>query len=171
MNTNNYIHTLSTILTPYFDIYRDEKLEAFSLPFYAHYHRRDEKYFMTKKSKIWAVENEQFIFVWPKNDIVTKEDVIQFSEAFVRSLPNYLSSHQDHMSTVFIGAIVAPEAHVDAIKEVKRFRKLQFIRFGLHGWLECYLAIIALNKKERFTHRKALPLTDVFEKPFEEGTN
>ncbi|MCG3084438.1 hypothetical protein JEG43_10850 [Anoxybacillus sp. LAT_35] len=168
MNTNKYVHTLSTILTPYFNIYRDEKLGTFSLPFYAHYHRRDEKYFMTKKSKIWAVENEQFIFVWQKNDIVTKRDVIQFSETFINHVPNYISNHQDHMSTVFIGAIVAPHACDEAIREVKHFRKLKFIRFGLHGWLECYIAIISLDTKQLFTHRKARSFTHVFEKPFEE---
>ena len=57
------------------------------------------------------------------------------------------------MSTVVLG-IVITDQDVDkkVIKEVKRYRKLKFIKFGLHGWVDMYSVLINLKDRKIYVH-------------------
>lgn len=51
-----FANDLANKYTVFFDVYRDEKLDEFSLPFMAIYRRRDERYMLSKKIKVYGVD-------------------------------------------------------------------------------------------------------------------
>ncbi len=59
---HTFINDLANLYTPYFDVYRNEQLDGLPLSFLAQYRRRDERYMLSKKIKIYGIENQQIIF-------------------------------------------------------------------------------------------------------------
>ncbi len=78
-----------------------------------------------------------------------------FYEKIETNLDNYTIKHEEHMSTIILGMIVTNhDIDQKVLKEAKRFRKIKFLKFGLHGWAEIYLAIVNPKKKNIIIHSK-----------------
>lgn len=138
-----------------FDVYRDDALGDIPLAFKALYKRRDEKYLITKSIKVWGVENQQCVFVAARDSSLTKAYIQTFKEELVKSVNRYVPQDREHMSTIFLGVVVTDQpVPSELVKEVRRFRKLKFVHFGWHGWVEIYLAIVDLPKHEVHIHPK-----------------
>ncbi|MDY0407751.1 hypothetical protein ACFFIS_07280 [Virgibacillus soli] len=163
----NFVHALANIYTLQFDVFRDVKLDGMPLAFLAHYHRRDERYMITKKIKVYGVENRQVIFATTTKDKITEAYIQNFREKIEKHMHHYTIEHQEHMSTIVIGMIIT-NAEIDpkVVKEVNRFRKIKFLKFGLHGWAEFYLAIIQPHDKNIIVHSKGRPFVSSIEKFF-----
>ena len=57
-----FANELANKYTALYDVYRNEKLGEYTLPFYAIYRRRDERYMISKRIKVYGVENQQIVF-------------------------------------------------------------------------------------------------------------
>jgi len=166
---SSFANELANKYTMYFDVFRNEWLEDIPLSFLAQYRRRDERYMFTKKIKIYGVENQQIVFATTCNEVDT-DFIQQFQQRIKDNLHHYTIKHQEHMSTIVIGLIMTDEeVHSTVAKEVSRYRKLKFLKYGLHGWAEIYLAIIQPHKKKIFVHPKGKPFISSIEKYFWEG--
>lgn len=162
---NHFVNELANKYTVFFDVYRDEWLDDIPLSFIAQYRRRDERYMFTKKMKIYGVENQQLVFTTTSSNKVTLDALDNFHKSIESNLHEYTIKHQEHMSTVVIGLIVTDAPiNYSVAKEVERYRKLKFLKFGLHGWAELYLAIVQPNEKDIIVHPKGKPFVLSIEK-------
>ncbi len=160
----SFAHDLANKYTAYFDVYRDEKLDDFSLPFYAIYRRRDERYVLSKKIKVYGIENQQLVFA-TVTDELTSDFLARFQQAVEQHARSYVPEKDEHMSTIVIGMIITDQAVDEKIvKEVKRYRKLKFMKFGFHGWLEIYSALINLHDQSICIHSKGKTFISSIEK-------
>lgn len=162
---DSYLNQVSNTYIYQFDVYRDHKLGNFPLHFMALYKRRDEKYMISKKVKVWGVENQQFIFATTSDGPVTMDFFQQFSNSIQQTLPEYIPDKQDHMSTVIVGVIVTEHAvDDDAVKGVIRYRKLKFFKYGWHGWAEMYVGIVCLQDNSVYINPKGRAFIEPFVK-------
>lgn len=100
---------------PFFDVEKDKMLGNTQLAFAAAYKRRDEKYMLTKKIKIWGVENQQVVFVSVSPEPVTVERVQQYIDDLENDFALYVPSHEEHMSTIITGILVTDQAVFEKI--------------------------------------------------------
>lgn len=168
---SSFANDLANKYTALFDVYRDEKLDQFSLAFFAIYHRRDERYMLSKKIKVYGVENQQIVFTLIC-DGLTLNDIHEFQETIEKNITKYIPEKDEHMSTVVLG-IVITDQNVDkkVIKEVKSYRKLKFIKFGLHGWVDMYSVLINLKDRTIYVHPKGKSFVESIEKMTKEEVN
>ena len=164
---DQYVHQLTNYYIGYFDVYRDEKIGDTPLAFLARYHRRDERYLMTKTVKIWGVENQQYVYVASRDTALTQKFVAQFEKDLKERVKEDIPQHQEHMSTILLGVIVTngpvPE---ELVKGVRKYRKIKFMKFGLHGWAEFYLGIVDLKNESVYIHPKGKSLMEPYEHLF-----
>ncbi|TXL63938.1 hypothetical protein FHP05_09600 [Cerasibacillus terrae] len=152
---HTFINDLANLYTPYFDVYRNEQLDGLPLSFLAQYRRRDERYMLSKKIKIYGIENQQIIFATACEKAITSNFLKDFYEKIETNLDNYIIKHEEHMSTIILGMIVTNhDIDQKVLKDAKKFRKIKFLKFGLHGWAEIYLAIVNPKKKNIIIHSK-----------------
>ncbi|HHY22204.1 MAG TPA: hypothetical protein GX525_10100 [Bacilli bacterium] len=157
-----YLKDVAKRYTTFFNVYRNEHLGDVPLTFYAQYKRRDEKYFLTKKLNVWGIENQQVVFVIEK-DHVTLADIQQLKREMLYHAESYIPKHSEHMSTSFLGVVVANgRVEESAIKAVRSFRKIKFFKYGFHGWGEFYLGIVHLPEEDLFVHRKGKEFMRLF---------
>jgi len=164
-----FTNELMNKYTHLYDVYRDEQVGDLHLPFIAVYKRRDERYMITKKIKVYGVENQQIVYGYSSTEPITEQFLKRFQETIMTSMNEYLPQNKDHMSTIFVGLIITDQ-QVDSkvLKEVVRFRKLKFLKYGLHGWAEIYIAIINPYEKLLKIHPKGKAFVSSLEKMLRE---
>lgn len=164
-----YLHEMANRYVAYYDVYRNESIGNTPLAFKAVYKRRDERYLMTKTIKVWGVENQQVVFVAASDTPVSREFVYQFQQDMTERVNQFAGQHKEHMSTILLGVIVTDQPVSEEVKkEVKKYRKLKWIRYGLHGWAELYLAVVDLTTGSVFSHAKGQSFTEPFQKSLSE---
>ena len=163
-----FVNELANKYTALFDVYRDQKIENFSLPFIAIYRRRDERYMISKKFKVYGVENQQIVFTTLCEKLTTS--FVEDGQATMeRNISKYIPEVNEHMSTTMLGIIITNQ-DVDGkiLKEVRRYRKVKFIKFGLHGWIELYTVVINLKDNSLNVHPKGKSFVESIEKMLNE---
>lgn len=152
---DNYITSMKERFSRHYDVYSHEKLGTFPLAFYAHYHRRDEKYFITKSIKVWGANNQQFVYVLKKDKPLTKNDVYDFAKEIENRIKENVQKDEEHMSSIFLGVIVTDQpVSREVQKVVEKYRKLLFFKWGMQGWAEQYLGIVNFSTKHIYTNKK-----------------
>lgn len=151
----NYVEQVSQHYVSQYDVYSNKALEEFPLDFLALYKRVDEKYVMTKKIKVWSVENQQCVFVTTCPTSLTLAFIHDYMQRILEHMPNYIPAKPEHMSTTAIGVIVTPYAVDEPVrKAVCKYRKLRFLKYGWHGWAEIYVGIAGLQDQKLLIHPK-----------------
>ncbi len=160
-----YVHAIANRYVAYFDVYRNDRLGSTPLAFKALYKRRDERYLMTKTIKVWGVENQQAVFVSASDTPVTQEFIHRFQNDMKGKVDQFVTHDKDHMSTILLGVVVTDQPVSEEIKKgVTKYRKLKWIRYGLHGWAELYMAVVDLSVGSVFTNPKAQSFVEPFQK-------
>lgn len=164
-----FTNDMANKYTALYDVYRDEEIDDIPLAFLAIYKRRDERYMITKKIKVYGVENQQIIFTTVHEQKLNTDFLHHFQKAIERNATQYIPENQEHMSTIVLGVVITAQKIDDAvIKEVSRFRKLKFLKFGLHGWVEMYLVIINLHDEKVYVHPKGKMFISSIDQMFKE---
>lgn len=149
-----FVHDLKEEYSIFYDVKTDMLLGETPLKFAAQYRRLDERYMVSRKAKIWKVENQEVVFVHTPEMPLSKYSLQQFHQDMQRRFSQYIPQ-SDHMSSVFIGMIITDKlVSTDVIKEIKKYRKVKFIQFGMNGWAEFYIALIQMAKGKCWIHPK-----------------
>ncbi len=166
---NRFANELANKYTAYFDVYRDEPAGEMPMSFIALFKRRDERYMLSKKITIYGVENQQIVYAKVCGEI-KKLFLNDYVSAIKKHSEQCIPAHHEHMSTVILGLMITNH-NLDAeiIKEVRRFRKLKLLKFGLNGWYEMYLAVIQPEKRKIVIHPKGKTFVFPIEKFLKEG--
>jgi hypothetical protein len=125
---------------------------------------------ISKKVKVYGVENQQLVFTTVHHDKPTPDEIRNFQQAIQENMYTYIPEDNEHMSTIVLGiTIIDSPLDDDVIKEVKRFRKLKFLKFGFHGWVEMYAVLINLQDSAVYVHPKGKPFVSSIQKMLMEG--
>ena len=96
------------------------------------HHTRSEKYVLSKKAKLWAVEVNDYLYLFsmPKLDKEQAQVCISFSikDALPRVKP-----HSEHMYSFITAVFVADEVEKDALAFIRRCRFNKSYKLGFYG--------------------------------------
>lgn len=145
---------LDRILNAYqrhFDIFRNHRLLGQELPAMASFYSRGEKYVLTKRAKLWAVEcYEHVLFFAPET--LTAEEFSKIS-AFVEEAERELvKPHPEHMYTYLSAIILCQKADEDALRALRRYKMRKNYKFSLHGWCNARLAAYEIGGAKTLTN-------------------
>lgn len=153
MELSTYIDLIQDRLTAYFDIYRPFEYHEKSFDLYAKSDMRNERYFASKKIKVYAIENKEHVFIqFIKTPSLKVVD--DFWETMVKAAEELPEPHDEHMSTIINGVLVTPNG-VDAEiqRTVEKMKYEKSFLFGLKGWVYIRLAVVDLAA-ETLVHNK-----------------
>ena len=108
----NFANELANKYTIYFDVYRDEKIGDLPLAFIALFKRRDERYMITKKIKVYGVENQQVVFASVCEGQIPENFVRLYKDTILQNMKSFIPEDSEHMSTIVIGFIITDEQPV-----------------------------------------------------------
>jgi hypothetical protein len=96
------------------------------------HHTRSEKYVLSKKAKLWAMEVNDYLYLFsvPRLEKEQAEACVLFS--IEDALPR-VSPHSEHMYSFITAVFVADEAEQDALRFIKRRRFNKSYKLGFYG--------------------------------------
>jgi hypothetical protein len=96
------------------------------------HHTRSEKYVLSRKAKLWAVEVNDYLYLFsvPKLQKEQAEACVSFSieDALPRVKP-----HNEHMYSFITAIFLADEAEQDALKFIGRRKFNKSYKLGFYG--------------------------------------
>ena len=115
------------------------------------YHSRSEKYVLSKKAKLWAVEVNDYLYLYsmPKLDKWRAEECISFS--IENALPR-VTPHNEHMYSFITAVFVADEADEDALKFLRWRRFIKSYKLGLYGSSPLKTAALDIGREKIATN-------------------
>ena len=153
MEFTTYLDLIHDRLEAYFDIEQPHEYQHVSFDLYAKSDMRNERYFASKKIKVYAIENKEHVFVQfvetPNEKVV--ED---FWRTLVKAAEELPEPHDEHMSTIINGVLVTPQGvDEETQKYAEKLKHEKSFLLGLKGWV--YIRLIIVNlAAETLVHNK-----------------
>ena len=115
------------------------------------HHTRKEKFVLSKKAKLWAVEANDYLYLFSmqKMDKNQAEACISFS--IENALPR-VKPHSEHMYSFITTVFVADEAEQDALKYVQRRKFTKSYKFGFYGLSPLKTVAVDIGKEKIVTN-------------------
>ena len=150
-----YLETLRRKYEAYFDIYPDYPILGRKLDLYARSHMRSEKYFLTKKAVLGAIETNEYCLVEGHSARIFTPTVQDFTAFLVNAAGELVKPHSEHMSSVLTGILVSEQGFdPEAIRIGKGFKHGRSFWFGLRGWCSACLLLVDLSSGQVYASPK-----------------
>jgi len=115
------------------------------------HHSRSEKYVLTKKAKLWAVEVNDYLYLFsmPKLEKEQAQACVSFSieDALPRVKP-----HNEHMYSFITAVFLADQAEKDALAFIRRRRFNKSYKWGFHGSSPLKTAALDIGQEKIVTN-------------------
>mgnify|MGYP001148205611 CR=1 FL=1 len=146
MERQSYLDIIQERLAAYFDIERPYEYQHQSLEMYANSSVRNERYFASKKIKVYAIENKEHVFiVW--KEVLTEKELDQHWNMLLTAAEELPEPHEEHMSTIINGVIMTTERPNDTLcHHIQKLKHEKSFLFGLKGWV--YVRLIVINLQD-----------------------
>ncbi|MDW7670113.1 MAG: hypothetical protein SCK57_01630 [Bacillota bacterium] len=153
MELQTYLDTIHSRLEAYFDIEKPYEYHHEPFDLYAKSDIRNERYFASKKIKVYAIENKEHVFI-KKVNALTERELETFWQTLVSASDELPEPHEEHMSTIINGILVtmeAPDENLQLLIQRKKHEKSFML--GLKGWV--YVRLVVVNLQDgTITHNK-----------------
>jgi len=158
----NYKEMMKKRLMNNFDLKEPFEYTGYSIDLFAESHLRTERYFASKKVKVYGMENDEFCFL-KHFDMLTEDIVDAYIEMLISSIDDMVKLRDDHMSTTITGIIVADFVDDKKIEnKIKRFRHQKSYAFGIKGWVDVRLILVNLRDKKVVPSKKAIKVENFY---------
>ena len=93
---------------------------------------RKEKFVLSKKAKLWAVEVNDYLYLYDFQKLEKEQAEACISFSIGDALPR-VEPHGEHMYSFITAVFLADTAEPEAVKFIRRKRFTKSYRFGMHG--------------------------------------
>lgn len=126
--------------TNYYDIERDRPEGDGEFIASAQFHSRSEKYVLSKKAKLWGLEQNEYVYFF-MGEADTDKIGSLIQKAIDLAMPQ-IKPHSEHMYS-HITLIALSDRLDDAARSaIKKARFQKSFRLSLHGWVEFRIAAV-----------------------------
>ncbi|MDP3387595.1 MAG: hypothetical protein Q8S24_10190 [Eubacteriales bacterium] len=165
MTYESYLENVSKKLKYNFDFIEIPEFDGIKFSLAAKSNIRNERFFATKGTVIYAYENNEYCFVRTMDDI-TLDGVDKTFDVLKKAMDDFVVPNEEHMSTIFTG-IMLTMGNVDADLEdiIRKFKYQKSYKFGLHGWTSIRFVVVEIGTGKVIASREAKKISK-FYKPF-----
>jgi hypothetical protein len=165
MDYGRYLENVSEKLKYNFDFIENINYEDIEFSLTAKSNIRNERYVGSKKTVIYAYENNEYCF-FKTIDNVSSVQIDKIAKVLKKAADEYVEPSDEHMSTTFTGIIVTKEPINSQLEEkIKKFKYQKSFKFGFHGWASVRLIVVELSTGKVIGSREAKKVSK-FYKPF-----
>lgn len=165
MDYENYLENLENKLRTSFDICRDHTIKEQKFDLYGRFYMTTERYLLTKKAKIFGIENNEHILV-RKVDLLNRSSFDEFKENIVSLIDDIVDPHPEHMSSIVTGVIVVDKSiesiDKDIFDDIGNYKFHKGFSFGLRGWVDVRLLIVSLKDGIVISNKKGKEVEQVY---------
>jgi len=148
MQLGEYLDNIEKKLIRSFDITRAYSLDGINYDMFAEYHLRNEKYVLSKKAVIYAIESNEYCF-FKRFELLDRASVRSFTDGIIRSVYEIVKPDANHMCSMITGVMILDGNQEtgldDAMGEVRKFRYHKSFSLGFKGWVDIRLLIVSLK--------------------------
>ena len=145
------IERLSDSYAAWYDVSLGDMGTGLPLKALGQHYSRSEKYVLSKKAKLWAIEINDYLYLFsmPRLEKNQAEECVTFSieDALPRVKP-----HKEHMYSFITAVFVADEAEKDALKFIRWRRFVKSYKLGLQGSSPLKTAALDIGKEKIITN-------------------
>ena len=143
MEREQYLQLIEDRLQQYFDMERNHEYQQMDFDLYAKSKIRSERYFASKKLKVYAMENHEHVFV-KEIAALTESELNEYWNILLKAAEEKVNPHDEHMSTIITGVIVTgTDPNENLIRQIEKMKYNKSFAFGLKGWV--YIRLVAVN--------------------------
>lgn len=162
MEFEDYLKNIEKKLQNNFDIKRNYIIDDYKYDFFAEYHLRNERYILTKKTVIDAMEVNEYCFIKYFNSI-NQYDLQSFIESLIKNIDILVTISRDHMSSIITGIIVLDNRPSDEIiNNIRKFKYHKGFAFGFKGWVDIRLILVTMNEQYIVSNKKGKEVCKVY---------
>lgn len=125
----------------YYDITRDVPVGDLVFPALAEFHSRSEKYVLVKKAKLWAMEENEYVY-FLLTDTLDIDAASHTIDLIREDGLGRITPHSEHMCSNVSMAVIANNVTPEAERLIGRYRFHKDFRLALHGWMEFRIAVL-----------------------------
>lgn len=127
----------------YFDIEREFRIFDLTVPAFARFYVRNERYVLTKRAKLWGAEAYEYLFFFCEK-VLTPQRWEVIREIMIRSEGVLVKPHREHMYSYISAVILCESLDPAAEKAVRSFRFQKNYCCSFHGWMTARAAAVCL---------------------------
>lgn len=165
MDYENYLENLENKLRNSFDLYRNHTINNQKYDLYGRFYMTTERYLLTKKAKIFGIENNEHILI-KKADALNRSIFTEFKNDVVNIIDDIVIPHPEHMSSIVTYVLVIDEGINSIDPEisdaVNSFKYHRGFSFGLRGWVDVRILIVSLKDGIVISNKKGREVEQVY---------
>lgn len=155
MKLEEYLDTLRRKYEAYFDVCPDYSVLGRRLDLFARSHMRSEKFFLSKKAVLGAIETNEYCLVEGHSDRILTPTIQDFTTFLVSAAGELVKPHSEHMSSLVTVILVSEQGFdPEAIHTGKKFKYGRSYWFGLRGWCSACLLLVDLSSGQVYSNLK-----------------
>ncbi|MCF6466779.1 hypothetical protein [Clostridium sp. Cult2] len=162
MDFNDYLLTIEKRLEKNFDTIRNYTINDYNINLFAKYNIRTERYILTKKTVIDAMENNEYCFIKFFENF-DKYHLRTYTDFLIGIIDILVNPNKEHMSSTITGVIVLEnKPSSDIVNAIKNFKYHKGFAFGFKGWADIRLILVTINDKYIVTNKKGKEVSKVY---------
>lgn len=162
MKVSEYLDNIEKKLERSFDIERDFILNDYHYDMFARFYSRTERYIITRKTVIDAIETNEYCFI-KYFDEIDEDRFYQFTNLLIKSIDSIINFDDGHMSSIITGVIILDnKPNEDIIEEIKKFKFHKGFAFGFKGWVDIRLILVTMNQNYIVANKKGKEVLEVY---------
>lgn len=162
MKLEEYINKVKSKLQNSFDLKRDFMINGYKCDLFAEYHLRTERYILTRKTVIDAVEANEYCLIkhFAKVD---KDEIQKYIDLLIQSIDSLINFDDGHMSSIITGVIILDKKpSTDIIERIEKFKFHKGFALGFRGWVDIRLLLVTMNEGYIVANKKGREVLEVY---------
>ena len=144
MERAQFLEKLLRGYSAYYDVTQMEPDKA-PMVATAFFHMTSAKYMLFKEAEIWAVNCNEYIYVFDVPVLTAEVFEKCVAMACEDGIPR-VQPDKNHMSSYVDAVFVCDECTPEGIQALKKYRNRKSFKFSLQGWMEVHTAAVDLGK-------------------------
>ncbi len=152
MDTQDYKEMMKDRLFSSFDFVTPPDNLGFEPDVWAVYHRKSEKYFISRKIPLYSMNNDEYVCLVIIPDSLTVDALRKFRECAENWLFT-LEVDEEHMSSLFTLALICSGLpSKDVLRELKKSRFHVDFKYALRGWADLAIMVVDVANQDVYSN-------------------
>ncbi|KAB3527195.1 hypothetical protein [Alkaliphilus serpentinus] len=163
MRGQEYIDKVTERLRHSFDILREYDVEGICFDVFASSYIRSERYFASKKIKVYGIENHEYCLI-KRVENLSYSVLKDLTDGLVKASEALIKPHHEHMSTIITGVLVVEGKVEDNLRnQIKGFQYSKSFLWGLKGWTYIRLLVVDIEDSMVYSNRRGKEVLRFYE--------
>ncbi|MGM0438386.1 MAG: hypothetical protein ACQEQD_08945 [Bacillota bacterium] len=157
---DEYLDQLKLMYKSYFDLEENKEIADKKFDLYAFSHVQNQKYFASKKLKIWEYAKFDHCLIDKnnENELIPDEDFLK------KAMDELIDLNRNHkQSYITIVKISENPFNENEIEKIKDFSFSKSFLLGLKGWCDTRLIAVDLAENEVYTNEEGKKVADNYQ--------